>query len=74
MAAATDLRYVQEWGFFIKCYAEGRFNLSNPPDPPPRRPEFNHLVAPAPPNERQRLKVGTGVALFGASVGYFSVS
>jgi hypothetical protein len=36
MAAAMDPRYVQEWGFFIKCYAEGRFNLSNPSDPPPR--------------------------------------
>jgi hypothetical protein len=59
MAAATDRRYVQEWGFFIKCYSEGRFNLSNPPDPPPRRPEFNHLIAPLPPNERQRLKVGS---------------
>jgi len=56
MAAATDCRYVQEWGFFIKCYSEGRFNVSNPPDPPPRRPEFNHLTAPAPPDERQRLK------------------
>ncbi|KAF8541161.1 hypothetical protein BDD12DRAFT_530334 [Trichophaea hybrida] len=56
MAAATDCKYVQEWGFFIKCYSEGRFNVSNPPDPPPRRPEFNHLTAPAPPDERQRLK------------------
>jgi hypothetical protein len=57
MSAAIDRNYVQEWGFFIKCYSEGRFNVSNPPDPPPRRPEFNRLTAPAPPSERQRLKV-----------------
>jgi hypothetical protein len=56
-AAAVEGRYVQEWGFFIKCYAEGRFNVSNPPDPPPRRPGFNHLTAPLPPNERERLEV-----------------
>ncbi|CUS07711.1 unnamed protein product [Tuber aestivum] len=54
--AAVEGRYVQEWGFFIKCYAEGRFNVSNPPDPPPRRPDFNHLTAPLPPNEKQRLE------------------
>ena len=57
MDAAVDGRYVSEWGLFIKCYSEGRFNVSNPPDPPPRRPEFNHLAAPVPPNERQRLQV-----------------
>lgn len=56
-AAAVEGRYVQEWGFFIKCYAEGRFNVSNPPDPPPRRPGFDHLAAPLPPNERERLEV-----------------
>ena len=55
--AAVEGRYVQEWGFFIKCYAEGRFNVSNPPDPPPRRPDFDHLTAPLPPNEKQRLEV-----------------
>ncbi|KAL7271318.1 hypothetical protein RUND412_005939 [Rhizina undulata] len=55
-AAAVEGKYVQEWGFFIKCYGEGRFNVSNPPDPPPRRPGFNHLMAPAPPNESERLK------------------
>lgn len=57
MDAAIDGRYVSEWGFFIKCYSEGRFNVSNPPDPPPRRPDFNHLAAPVPPNERRRLQV-----------------
>ena len=55
--AAMDGRYVSEWGFFIKCYAEGRFNVSNPPDPPPRRPEFVHLAAPVPSDERVRMKV-----------------
>lgn len=50
-------RFVQEWGFFIKCYAEGRFNLSNPPDPPPRRAGFEYLVAPTPPGEKARLEV-----------------
>ncbi|RPB17502.1 hypothetical protein P167DRAFT_601332 [Morchella conica CCBAS932] len=49
-------RFVQEWGFFIKCYAEGRFNLSNPPDPPPRRAGFEYLVAPTPPGEKARLE------------------
>lgn len=57
MSAAVESKYVQEWGFFIKCYSEGRFNLSNPPDPPPRRPGFDHLTAPVPPNEKQRLEV-----------------
>lgn len=57
MSAAVEGKYVQEWGFFIKCYAEGRFNLSNPPDPPPRKSEFDHLAAPIPPNEKQRLEV-----------------
>ncbi|TGZ80059.1 hypothetical protein EX30DRAFT_372569 [Ascodesmis nigricans] len=56
MDAALTAQYVREWGFFIKCYAEGRFNMSNPPDPPPRRPDYNHLVAPAPPNEKERLQ------------------
>lgn len=55
--SAAEGKYVQEWGFFIKCYAEGRFNLSNPPDPPPRKSEFDHLIAPIPPNEKQRLEV-----------------
>lgn len=57
MSAAVESKYVQEWGFFIKCYSEGRFNLSNPPDPPPKRPGFDHLTAPVPPNEKQRLEV-----------------
>lgn len=57
MSAAVEGKYVQEWGFFIKCYAEGRFNLSNPPDPPPRKLEFDHLTAPIPPNEKDRLQV-----------------
>lgn len=48
---------VLEWSFFIKCYAEGRFNVSTPPDPPPKRPSFESLSAPLPPNEKQRLKV-----------------
>lgn len=61
MSAALEATHVREWGFFIKCYAEGRFNLSNPPDPPPRRPDFVHLVAPAPPEEMERLKVGSDV-------------
>lgn len=57
MAAAQDGRHVAEWGFFIKCYSEGRFNLSNPPEPPPKNPGFNHFSAPVPPSEGQRLKV-----------------
>lgn len=57
VSAAVESKYVQEWGFFIKCYSEGRFNLSNPPDPPPRRSGFDHLTAPVPPNEKQRLEV-----------------
>lgn len=60
--AAVTPRYVQEWGFFIKCYAEGRFNFSNPPDPPPRRPGFDHFSAPAPPSETQRLKVSPSIS------------
>ena len=35
---------------------QGRFNLSNPPDPPRHPPGFNHLVAPLPPDEAERLK------------------
>jgi hypothetical protein len=35
---------------------QGRFNVSNPPDPPPQPPDFNYLVAPVPPDEADRLK------------------
>ncbi len=81
MTAAAETRYIGEWGFFLKCYAEvrwyckrlgivpgllrttdgdmitqGRYNVSTPPDPPPRRAAFVYLAAPAPPNEVERLK------------------
>ena len=79
MVAAAENKYIREWGFFLKCYAEvgsfntplhtiacepltyvwqqqGRYNLSTPPDPPPRRAEFTYLPAPAPPNEAERVK------------------
>ncbi|KAH0545081.1 hypothetical protein FGG08_000852 [Glutinoglossum americanum] len=54
--AAIEVKYGQEWDFFIRCYAEGRFNISNPPDPPPRPPNFSYLTAPAPPDEVERLR------------------
>ncbi|KAI9878941.1 MAG: hypothetical protein M1830_010059 [Pleopsidium flavum] len=56
MTAAAQTRYIPEWGFFLKCYAEGRYNISTPPDPPPRHAPFLYLPAPAPPNEVERLK------------------
>ncbi|KAI9790174.1 MAG: hypothetical protein M1816_005374 [Peltula sp. TS41687] len=49
-------RYVQDWGFWLKCYSEGRFNLSRPPVPPPLKPSFTYLSAPLPPNELERIK------------------
>ncbi|KAI9819564.1 MAG: hypothetical protein M1827_007014 [Pycnora praestabilis] len=55
MKAAADPRHIKDWGFYIKCYSEGRFNISTPPDPPSRKPEFNYLAAPNPPYERERL-------------------
>jgi hypothetical protein len=55
--AAVDAKYVPEWGFYFKCYAEGRFNLSNPPEPPPKKPEYDHFAAPATLDEQKRLKV-----------------
>ncbi|KAI9813737.1 MAG: hypothetical protein M1826_002382 [Phylliscum demangeonii] len=55
--AAAEPRDVQEWGFFLKCYAEGRYNLSHPPEPPPRKPSFRHLPAPAPASESTRIQV-----------------
>lgn len=42
--------------FDIRMPTQGRYNLSTPPDPPPRRPEFTYLPAPAPPNEAERVK------------------
>lgn len=57
MAVGGEGRFVQEWGFFLKCYAEGRFNMSNPPDPPPRRGGWGYLTAPVPAGEKERLEV-----------------
>ncbi|KAH0553420.1 hypothetical protein GP486_006510 [Trichoglossum hirsutum] len=54
--STVEVGYGQEWNFFVRCYAEGRFNISNPPDPPPRPSDFNHLIAPTPPNETERLR------------------
>ncbi|KAI9677924.1 MAG: hypothetical protein M1829_002421 [Trizodia sp. TS-e1964] len=52
---ASEKKYVQEWGFYLKCYAEGRYNLSLPPTPPPKRKEFTYLLPPLPVNELDRL-------------------
>lgn len=67
--AALEAGHVREWGFFIKCYAEGRFNLSNPPDPPPMRPGFRGLPAPKPVGEEERLKVSFSEVVFGSRRG-----
>ncbi|KAI9889138.1 MAG: hypothetical protein M1814_005729 [Vezdaea aestivalis] len=53
---ASGKKYVQEWNFFLRCYAEGRFNTSNPPDSPPAHTSFKYLQAPYPPNEGDRLE------------------
>ncbi|RPB27657.1 hypothetical protein L211DRAFT_834515 [Terfezia boudieri ATCC MYA-4762] len=47
---------ILEWDFFVKCYSEGRFNLSNPPEPPSQRPRFQYFSAPIPIDEDARLK------------------
>ncbi|KAI9824226.1 MAG: hypothetical protein M1832_002033 [Thelocarpon impressellum] len=56
MEAASEARYVPEWSLFMKYYVEGRFNISNPPEPPPRGPDFGYLSAPAPLDEAKRLE------------------
>ncbi|KAF8417911.1 hypothetical protein BGX38DRAFT_1243089 [Terfezia claveryi] len=47
---------ILEWDFFVKCYSEGRFNLSNPPEPPYQRPQLQYFSAPIPIDEAARLK------------------
>lgn len=37
-------------------FHQGRFNLSRPPDPPPRKPDFLYFQAPAVPDELSRIK------------------
>ncbi|KAI9681137.1 MAG: hypothetical protein M1817_002419 [Caeruleum heppii] len=62
--AASDAKYVQDWGFYMKCYAEGRFNVSNPPEPPPRCFSFSYLTAPTPQDEVRRLEAVKRVDVF----------
>ncbi|KAI9885541.1 MAG: hypothetical protein M1823_002680 [Watsoniomyces obsoletus] len=62
---ALEPKYVNEWGFFLKCYAEGRFNVSRPPQPPPRKITFQFLPALSPSDEIERLKAVKRIGAMG---------
>ncbi|KAF3909144.1 hypothetical protein ABW21_db0207881 [Orbilia brochopaga] len=46
----------KEWGYWFQAYTDGRFNMSNPPQTPPRDPALLWIPTPFPADEFDRLK------------------
>ncbi|KAI9702039.1 MAG: hypothetical protein M1836_001383 [Candelina mexicana] len=67
--AAAERKHVQEWSFYLKCYSEGRLNLSTPPVPPPRNSQFDYLSAPLSTTEERRLVAVSKIKLVLRSLG-----
>ncbi|EKD16266.1 uncharacterized protein L3040_009500 [Drepanopeziza brunnea f. sp. 'multigermtubi'] len=51
---AADAHF-EDWREYMRCYSEGRYNLSNPPPHPPLKPGFQYLPSVMPPSESVRL-------------------
>ncbi|RDW84658.1 hypothetical protein BP6252_02248 [Coleophoma cylindrospora] len=59
IASALDSIYVPDWCSYIQSYAEGRFSLVAPPQPPPRASDFEYLPAVFPHDEENRILAGS---------------
>ncbi|KAF3919813.1 hypothetical protein ABW20_dc0109628 [Dactylellina cionopaga] len=46
----------KDWGYWFKAYTDGRYNMSNPPQTPPRDPLLLWIPTPFPADEIERLK------------------
>ncbi|KAK6336412.1 hypothetical protein TWF696_001970 [Orbilia brochopaga] len=46
----------KEWGYWFQAYTDGRFNMSNPPQTPPRDPLLLWIPTPFPADEFERSK------------------
>ncbi|EPS40908.1 hypothetical protein H072_5201 [Dactylellina haptotyla CBS 200.50] len=64
---ARDIEDRKEWGYWFKAYTEGRYNMSNPPQTPPRDPLLLWIPTPFPPNEVERLQALNRYDLINAS-------
>ncbi|KAK6532994.1 hypothetical protein TWF281_007160 [Arthrobotrys megalospora] len=45
----------KEWGYWFEAYTNGHFNMSNPPQTPPRNLELSWIPTPFPADEPERL-------------------
>ncbi|KAK6541048.1 hypothetical protein TWF694_008426 [Orbilia ellipsospora] len=53
---ARELEDRKEWGYWFKAYTDGRYNMSNPPQTPPRDPLLLWIPTPFPADEVDRLQ------------------
>ncbi|EWC45930.1 hypothetical protein DRE_04723 [Drechslerella stenobrocha 248] len=53
---AREPGYQKEWVSWFQAYTGGRFNMSNPPETPPRDPLLLWIPTPFPADESKRLK------------------
>ncbi|KAF3928335.1 hypothetical protein AA313_de0210063 [Arthrobotrys entomopaga] len=53
---ARELGDRKEWGYWFKAYTDGRYNMSNPPQTPPRDPLLLWIPTPFPADEVDRLQ------------------
>ncbi|RDL38312.1 uncharacterized protein BP5553_02652 [Venustampulla echinocandica] len=54
-ASALSAEDVMHWKYYLECYAQGKFNLMDPPEPVPHKESFQYLPAILPSNEAERL-------------------
>ncbi|KAJ6257756.1 hypothetical protein Dda_7545 [Drechslerella dactyloides] len=61
---ARDPNDRKEWGYWFQAYTDGRFNMSNPPQTPPRDPHLLWIPTPFPADEFDRLKYWQALSRF----------
>ncbi|KAK6338200.1 hypothetical protein TWF730_002274 [Orbilia blumenaviensis] len=45
----------KEWGYWFEAYTKGHYNMSHPPQTPPREPSLSWIITPFPADEHERL-------------------
>ncbi|KAK6505522.1 hypothetical protein TWF481_007417 [Arthrobotrys musiformis] len=46
----------KEWGYWFEAYTKGHYNMSHPPQTPPRKPSLSWIPTPFPADEPDRLR------------------